>query len=47
LWHGRRDGFAYLCRDFTCQAPVSEPEALYEQITGQAPPDGSSIRHAG
>ena len=47
LWHGRRDGFAYLCRDFTCQAPVSDPEALYEQITGQAPPDGSPIRHAG
>ena len=38
LWQGRRDGFAYLCRDFTCQAPVSEPDALYEQITGEKPP---------
>jgi len=40
LWEGRRDGFAYLCRDFACQAPVSEPDALYEQITGQKPPSG-------
>jgi uncharacterized protein YyaL (SSP411 family) len=40
LWEGRRDGFAYLCRDFACQAPVSEPDALYEQITGQEPPSG-------
>jgi uncharacterized protein YyaL (SSP411 family) len=42
LWEGRRDGFAYLCRDFTCQAPVSDPDALYEQITGQAPPTRAS-----
>jgi len=40
LWEGRRDGFAYLCRDFAFQAPVSEPDALYEQITGQKPPSG-------
>ena len=42
LWQGRRDGFAYLCRDFTCQAPVSDPDDLYEQITGEKPPS----RHA-
>jgi uncharacterized protein len=47
LWHGRSEGFAYLCRDFTCQAPVSEPDALYEQITGQQPPAGSPIRRDG
>jgi uncharacterized protein YyaL (SSP411 family) len=44
LWEGRRDGFAYLCRDFTCQAPVSDPDALYEQITGQQPPASTSRR---
>jgi uncharacterized protein YyaL (SSP411 family) len=44
LWEGRRDGFAYLCRDFTCQAPVSDPDALYEQITGQKPPASTSRR---
>jgi uncharacterized protein YyaL (SSP411 family) len=44
LWQGRRDGFAYLCRDFACQAPVSEPDALYQQLTGRA---DSTSRHAG
>ncbi len=47
LWEGRRDGFAYLCRDFVCEAPVSEPEQLYEQITGRPLPDGSTIHRAG
>ena len=46
LWEGRRDGFAYLCRNFVCQQPVSEPEALYELITGRKLPDGSTIRRA-
>jgi uncharacterized protein YyaL (SSP411 family) len=46
LWEGRRDGFAYLCRNFVCQQPVSEPEALYEQITGRPVPAGSTIRRA-
>ncbi len=44
LWEGRDDGFAYLCRDFTCQRPVAEPEALYELITGRPVPAGMSIR---
>jgi uncharacterized protein len=44
LWDGRQDGFAYLCRDFTCQRPVSEPEELYEQITGRPLPEGMSVR---
>jgi uncharacterized protein YyaL (SSP411 family) len=46
LWEGRREGFAYVCRDFVCQQPVTEPEALYEQITGRALPSGSTIRRA-
>ena len=44
LWEQREPGFAYLCRDFACQQPVSEPEALYEQIVGRPVPDGMSIR---
>ena len=42
LWENRRAGFAYLCRDFACQAPVSDPEALYEQLTGQRSPGSTS-----
>jgi uncharacterized protein YyaL (SSP411 family) len=38
LWENRREGLAYLCRDFTCEAPVSDSDALYEQLTGQKPP---------
>jgi uncharacterized protein YyaL (SSP411 family) len=44
LWENRRDGFAYLCRDFACQAPVSDSDALYEQLTGSAPPASTSRR---
>ena len=46
LWEGRRDGLAYLCRDFACEAPVSDPDDLYEQLTGQRPP-ASTSRHDG
>ncbi len=28
LWRDRPEGFAYVCRDFTCQSPVSEPKEL-------------------
>jgi len=44
LWQNRRDGFAYLCRDFTCEAPVSDPDELYEQLTGSKPPASTSRR---
>jgi uncharacterized protein YyaL (SSP411 family) len=44
LWENRRDGHAYLCRDFVCQAPVSDPDDLYEQLTGQRPPATTSHR---
>jgi uncharacterized protein YyaL (SSP411 family) len=43
LWHARDEGFAYLCRDFACERPVSDPEALYEQITGRPLPEGMSM----
>ena len=44
LWEGRTEGLAYLCRDFTCQRPVTEPDELYEQIVGRPVPAGMSIR---
>ncbi len=33
LWEGRRPGFAYVCRDYACQAPVDETEALVAQLS--------------
>jgi uncharacterized protein YyaL (SSP411 family) len=43
LWHGRQDGYAYLCRDFVCEAPVDTPEALWEKITGRPLPEGVQL----
>ena len=43
LWEGRSPGFAYVCRDYVCEAPVTTPEALYEKLTGRPVPEGSSI----
>jgi hypothetical protein len=33
LWDERRDGFAYVCRDFVCAAPVDDEEALEAQLS--------------
>jgi uncharacterized protein YyaL (SSP411 family) len=43
LWEGRDDGWAYVCRDHVCDAPVSEPEALFERITGRPLPEGAQL----
>ena len=32
LWEGRRDGQAYVCRRYTCDAPISDPGALDERL---------------
>ncbi|CAN5656374.1 thioredoxin domain-containing protein [soil metagenome] len=32
LWDGRREGQAYVCRDFSCQAPTSDPANLGAQL---------------
>ena len=32
LWHERREGFAYVCRDYVCSAPVDDPSAFAAQL---------------
>ena len=32
LWEGRRDGLAYVCEHYACQAPADTPEALRAQL---------------
>jgi len=32
LWSERRDGYAYVCRDYVCAAPVDEPAALVSAL---------------
>src|SRR5205814_7100029 len=36
LWEGRSEGFAYVCRDYTCQAPVTDPENLLRSLRVQS-----------
>jgi uncharacterized protein YyaL (SSP411 family) len=33
LWAERRDGYAYVCRDFVCAAPVDNEDALAVQLS--------------
>ena len=33
---GRQQGLAYVCRDFACQLPVDDPEALAAQLAPTA-----------
>jgi len=35
LWEHREDGLAYLCRDYTCAAPISEVDDLVAALTGK------------
>jgi uncharacterized protein len=35
LWDGRRDGFAYVCRNFACEEPQATAEGLFRQLTGR------------
>jgi uncharacterized protein YyaL (SSP411 family) len=44
LWDGRQPGFAYVCRNYTCQRPTDDPNELFELISGRPVPDGLVIR---
>ena len=35
LWQDRRDGFAYVCREYACQAPQDTVEGFAEALTGR------------
>jgi uncharacterized protein YyaL (SSP411 family) len=35
LWHDRRTGFAYVCRQYVCQAPVDSSDALISELVPQ------------
>ena len=35
LWSDRRDGFAYVCRDYHCELPQDTAEGLFRQLTGR------------
>jgi uncharacterized protein YyaL (SSP411 family) len=39
LWESRRDGFAYVCRDYACLAPVDSVDALVDQLAAVAEPE--------
>jgi hypothetical protein len=33
LWQERREGFAYVCRDYVCAAPVDDPTTFAAQLS--------------
>jgi uncharacterized protein YyaL (SSP411 family) len=35
LWHERSDGFAYVCREYACQAPQDTLQGFAEALTGR------------
>jgi uncharacterized protein YyaL (SSP411 family) len=37
LWNQRSDGFAYVCRNSSCQLPVNTVEGLFAMIAGRPP----------
>ena len=43
LWEGRRDGYAYVCRDYTCEYPQDTPEGFFQQLTGRPMPEGMNL----
>ena len=36
LWHERSDGFAYVCREYSCQAPQDTLQGFAEVLTGRS-----------
>jgi hypothetical protein len=45
LWAGRQDGFAYVCRRYTCREPAADPGALATQLDRERAAERA--RHAG
>ncbi|CAN5556113.1 thioredoxin domain-containing protein [soil metagenome] len=39
LWAGRREGVAYVCRDYACEAPQVTVDGFFKQLTGRDMPD--------
>lgn len=37
LWQDRRDGFAYVCRQYVCRAPVDDVDALVSELVPTRP----------
>lgn len=35
MWEGRNDGFAYICKDHACKAPVDTVQGFAEQLLGR------------
>jgi uncharacterized protein len=35
LWEQRREGFAYICRNYTCETPQDTPAGFFKQLTGR------------
>jgi uncharacterized protein YyaL (SSP411 family) len=47
LWQERREGFAYVCRNYSCQAPQDTIEGFAEALTGRKViVDGNRLRTA-
>jgi uncharacterized protein YyaL (SSP411 family) len=44
LWEGRPEGFAYVCRDYACQAPQDTAEGFFRLYTGKDLPPGALER---
>ena len=38
LWAGRQPGFAYVCRQYTCQTPAATPAELAEKLDSESQP---------
>ena len=47
LWESRPEGFAYICRNYACEAPQDTPEGFFRQLTGRDLPPGFTISRSG
>ena len=43
LWQGRRDGQAYVCRRFVCQAPADSAEQLQARLDAERQADAATL----